>query len=221
MTTNDPPASVDRLLIYRHEMTNIKYSAQRRVKFQCTEKKQRLCLTLFKSISVSLGLCQSIFFSFHSSSCSFFFFFFAAVYSDKLVVKMCTVSLNHLFFAGSTLEELARLCGSGPDGWLCSSHIMWILDRINETPQATSLGICISASPPDKLARLIQRKDVSNVERLIFVANVGKNPDNSVFLSTPFRSGSHWVLITIELTDHPVILYCDSRTTRQIFAGAL
>ena len=25
-----------------------------------------------------------------------------------------------------------------------------------------------------------------------------------------FRSGSHWVLITIELTDHPVILYCDS-----------
>ena len=65
-----------------------------------------------------------------------------------------------------------------------SSQIMWILDRINETPQATSLGIFISASPPDELARLIQCKDVSNIERLIFVANVSKNPDNSVFLST-------------------------------------
>lgn len=141
---------------------------------------------------------------------TFCLFVFAALYSEKLVVKLCTDSINHLFFVGSTPEELARLCGSGPDGWLCSSHIMWILDRINEAPQLTSLGICISASPADELARLIKCKDVSNVERLIFVANVGKNPDNSVFLSTPFRSGSHWVLITVELSDHPAILYCDS-----------
>ena len=68
----------------------------------------------------------------------------------------------------------------------------------------------LSASNHEKLLRLLRTRDASQIERLVFIANVGKNCDNSVYLATPQKSGSHWVLITIDLTDHPVINYCDS-----------
>lgn len=65
------------------------------------------------------------------------------------------------------------------------------------------------ASSPDELRRLAKNRET---ERLVLVANVGKNPDNTTYLATPYRSGSHWVLVTVELTDRPTVRsrYCDS-----------
>ncbi|XP_076436126.1 uncharacterized protein LOC143275736 [Babylonia areolata] len=77
---------------------------------------------------------------------------------------------------GSTVEEMAVLCGEGLGGWLYSSQLQWLADRANEqgTP---ALTVCVGVSTPDSLQRL---------------------------------ASNHWVLATMDLTDHPVIMYCDS-----------
>ena len=129
--------------------------------------------------------------------------------TNRLMILFVSVKESYnILCTDSTPEELARLCGQGPDGWLCSSHITWLLDRVNEA-QNTALFLCLSAADHEELLRLLRTRDASQIERLVFIANVGKNCDNSVYLATPQKSGSHWVLITIDLTDHPVINYCD------------
>ena len=92
---------------------------------------------------------------------------------------------------------------------MTSSHISWLLEAANRC-QHTSVCLCMGVSSPDELGTMIGRRNLTDVEQLILVANVGKMPDNSVYLSTPQQPGSHWVLVTVELTDRPRVLYCDS-----------
>ncbi|XP_076437041.1 uncharacterized protein LOC143276435 [Babylonia areolata] len=114
---------------------------------------------------------------------------------------------------GSTVEEMAVLCSEGLGGWLYSSQLQWLADRANEqgTP---ALTVCVGMSTPDSLQRLASRHDVP-VERLVLLTSVGRVPGQGVqryktFVGSPKRPGNHWVLVTLDLTDRPVIMYCDS-----------
>lgn len=103
---------------------------------------------------------------------------------------------------------MAHLCGEGTAGWLLSSHISWLLDRANKC-QETSFCLCLSTMSPDLLRRLAAKRDKSKVKQLVIIANVGRNPDGTVYLATQTRSGNHWVVITIDLNIN-TIKYCDS-----------
>ncbi|XP_076444367.1 uncharacterized protein LOC143282563 [Babylonia areolata] len=60
---------------------------------------------------------------------------------------------------GSTVEEMAVLCGEGLGGWLYSSQLQWLADRANEqgTP---ALTVCVGVSTPDSLQRLATNNQI-------------------------------------------------------------
>ena len=108
-------------------------------------------------------------------------------------------------FSDSTVDEMAQLCCNG---WVSTSHITWMQQKLNEA-QDTSLCLCLPADTLETVTQMIRRRRLQNVQRLIFILNVGKYADNTVYLGTHFQGGSHWVMATVDLAG-PVVLYCDS-----------
>ena len=132
---------------------------------------------------------------------------------------MSIIIIIFMVFAGCTPDEMTKLCSEDPDGWIMSSHIAWTLEEANRAQQ-TSIYLCMNVWGPDKLHRMIQRRSLINVQHPVLIANVGQNADNSVYLAAPQRSDCHWVLITVELTDQPVLWQLGVGLASKLSAGA-
>ncbi|RUS68570.1 hypothetical protein EGW08_022141 [Elysia chlorotica] len=61
----------------------------------------------------------------------------------------------------------------------------------------------------ESLRKLKERME-GNIERLNFVMNVGKDADGTVYMGSFNKSGNHWVLVSLDLTCNPNVLFCDS-----------
>lgn len=105
------------------------------------------------------------------------------------------------------------LVGEAGDGWVVASHMSWMTKRLNDMDTNT-IACCVNVASVDEFQRTIDRKN--DVERIVFVLNVGKRPDNTVFISgkSQFNSdattGSHWAIVAMDVTDQPTLLYGDS-----------
>ena len=102
---------------------------------------------------------------------------------------------------------MAILCTEGVDGWLLSSHIEWLLNKLNIV-QNTSINFVYNFCTADNLKSLKEHMG-EEVERLNIAMNVGMDADGSAFVAGE-RSGSHWVLVSLDLSSNPTVLCCDS-----------
>lgn len=92
--------------------------------------------------------------------------------------------------------------------------VVWYGPWTSWTSVKPQVCICVCHHPVHKKCIVLQRCNTQKLEKLIFVSNVGKESDGSVYFSLSQRWGYHWVLIIVELTNRPTILYCDSLTWR-------
>ena len=99
---------------------------------------------------------------------------------------------------------MAALCGEGFEGWLLSSHVDWLLAKLNGK-QNKVLNVLSNFCSVENFKRM-----EDNIERLNFVMDVGMDADGSVHVASYDKSGSHWVLVSLDLSCNPTVLYCDS-----------
>ena len=107
---------------------------------------------------------------------------------------------------------MASLCGSGEDGWLLTSHIVHVLQKITKTHDET-LCFCLNSATAACHMKQIKQQRLGKVKRIVLVMNVGKLGGEKVFIGSDQRSGSHWTLAVINVaTSLPTakVLYCDS-----------
>ena len=107
---------------------------------------------------------------------------------------------------------MASLCGSGEDGWLLTSHIVHVLQKITKTHDET-LCFCLNSATAACHMKQIKQQRLGKVKRIVLVMNVGKLAGEKVFIGSDQRSGSHWTLAVINVaTSLPTakVLYCDS-----------
>ncbi|XP_005091692.1 uncharacterized protein LOC101864592 [Aplysia californica] len=127
------------------------------------------------------------------------------MFQDIIWNKPATELLNEY---SCSVEEMASLCCNG---WLYSSQLVWLMDRVNDR-QTCAIGLCSSASSPDELRRLAASRD--QVERLVLIVSVGRAQTQAgvetYVNSFGQQSGDHWAVVTVDLTDMPNILYCDT-----------
>ncbi|XP_072298410.1 uncharacterized protein [Eucyclogobius newberryi] len=111
---------------------------------------------------------------------------------------------------GMTPEEMARLCSEGDGGWLLSSHMEYIMNKMM-TSQEHTLCFCLNATHAlTRMTRLQEQLEhFKDIKRLVFTMNVGKLPDNSVYIGGDIQPGNHWTLAVVKLVTGEV-LYCDS-----------
>ena len=103
---------------------------------------------------------------------------------------------------------MAALCGEGFEGWLLSSHIDWLLAKLNGK-QNKVLNVLSNFCSVENFKSMKDRMG-DNIERLNLVMNVGMDADGSVHVASYDKSGSHWVLVSLDLSCNPTVLYCDS-----------
>ena len=60
------------------------------------------------------------------------------------------------------------------------------------------------------IRRLVFSNDCVQVKRLILMTSVGRKADGSVYLTTSKDASSLWVLVVVELADHPTVFYCNT-----------
>ncbi|GFS02186.1 hypothetical protein ElyMa_002857700 [Elysia marginata] len=99
---------------------------------------------------------------------------------------------------GSSVEEMSALCGEGPDGWLLSTHVDWLLRQANKQQQYV---VCLSIpTVTNGLPNL-----PSGIKKFVFVANIGRTAKGETIFASWGRSGCHWVLIVLDITATPDI----------------
>ncbi|XP_072298532.1 uncharacterized protein [Eucyclogobius newberryi] len=105
---------------------------------------------------------------------------------------------------------MARLCSEGDGGWLLSSHMEYIMNKMM-TSQEHTLCFCLNATHAlTRMTRLQEQLEhFKDIKRLVFTMNVGKLPDNSVYIGGDIQPGNHWTLAVVKLVTGEV-LYCDS-----------
>ncbi|XP_038073203.1 uncharacterized protein LOC119741499 [Patiria miniata] len=106
---------------------------------------------------------------------------------------------------GMTVDEMSCLCNNAE---LLSAHVIWLMELLNRI-QKKAVCLYLQGSPAGSLIPHLQRKGwlLQSVRRLVVVASVAKDSENNVCLSN--ESGSHWVLLVVELQGKKVY-YCDS-----------
>ena len=80
---------------------------------------------------------------------------------------------------------MAVLCGEGKDGWLLSSQIVWVCDKLNQSQQK-AINLVVNFCTPEDLKRL--KGNMCNVKCINFVVNVGREFDGTVFISSEKHS---------------------------------
>ncbi|KAL8571120.1 hypothetical protein ACOMHN_010581 [Nucella lapillus] len=106
-----------------------------------------------------------------------------------------------------TPDELALLC---VNGWLETSPIVWILDKLNTASNST-VGLCLNSAIISDIQMLGTVRSLASVQKLVLVINVGRNNDGTVFIGGhPNRSGCHWTLTVIDHTDSYLRQHTDS-----------
>jgi len=109
-----------------------------------------------------------------------------------------------------TPDELARLSALRVDGWLSTDHVSWVVYYLNNLKRDV---ICICPNTVVDPAREMQRHGrKSNLDKLnsiLFVINVGKQSDDTTFVGSWQKAGSHWIVVNADFRSKKV-LYCDS-----------
>ncbi|XP_014674052.1 PREDICTED: uncharacterized protein LOC106814270 [Priapulus caudatus] len=91
----------------------------------------------------------------------------------------------------------------------------YLLNKMTASHDRTgTLCFCLNATVAN--TRMTQLRDrhhyeFKDIDQLVLVINVGKLPDNSVYIRSDIQSGSHWVLAVVKLSTSE-IFYCDSMT---------
>jgi hypothetical protein len=115
-----------------------------------------------------------------------------------------------IFFPEDTPDDLAVLCGQGQQGWLLSSHIMWILDRVNMVSQ-TTIALCLNSATVNDLKGLQRRRQLDSIKKITFVVNLGVGQAGPFVSSFGKQSGGHWSLeLEFHNKEHPSLLFCDT-----------
>ena len=123
-------------------------------------------------------------------------------------MKAANIIHNCYVFLQLILQMRWRSCArKGVDGWLLSSHIEWLLNKLNNV-QNTSINFVNNFCTADDLKSLKEHMG-EEVERLTIVMNVGMDADGSAVVAGEW-SGRHWVLVSLDLSSNPTVLYCDS-----------
>ena len=90
---------------------------------------------------------------------------------------------------GMTSEELSKICCNR---WLSSDHILCVVEKLNTMQSSTH---CVYLNYVSDVKRYVKRRVQSDQLRpviLMFIMNVGKSPDGSVFLGSDEKPGNHW-----------------------------
>ena len=122
------------------------------------------------------------------------------------VEKETQVDLLPNLISRMTPNEMAHLCGEGSDGWLLTSHMVYILQQMTRS-QHNTLCFCLNATNAGvKMPQLIKANPniIHTVDQLVFVVNVGKLADGSVFIGSDIQSGNHWTLVVVNIRKREV-----------------
>ena len=91
---------------------------------------------------------------------------------------------------GMSSEELSKICCNR---WLSYNHILWVVEKLNSMQSST---LCVNLNYASDVKRYVKRRFQSDQLRpvsLMFIMNVGKSPDGSVFLGR-VTTGAHATL---------------------------
>ena len=80
---------------------------------------------------------------------------------------------------GMTLQELSKVCC---DRWISCNHILWIVKKLNSMKSST---LCVYLNFVGNIKRFVARRlqpDHPRPSSIVFILNVGKSPDGSVYL---------------------------------------
>ncbi|KAJ8019506.1 Zinc finger transcription factor family protein 17 [Holothuria leucospilota] len=111
---------------------------------------------------------------------------------------------------GMTPDEMARLCGEGENGWFLSSHMVHLLHKMTQSQRHT-LCFCLNATNASTRMAQLQKDNpgFKDIHQLVFIINVGKQGDNTVYIGSDDHPGKHWTLAVVTLSSWDVV-YCDS-----------
>ncbi|KAJ8019505.1 hypothetical protein HOLleu_41131 [Holothuria leucospilota] len=111
---------------------------------------------------------------------------------------------------GMTPDEMAHLCGEGDGGWLLSSHMVHLLHKMTQSQRHT-LCFCLNATNASTRMAQLQKENpgFKDIHQLVFVINVGKQGDSTVYIGSDDHPGKHWTLAVVTLSSWDVV-YCDS-----------
>ena len=107
---------------------------------------------------------------------------------------------------GMSSEELSKICCNR---WLSSDHILWVVEKLNTMQPST---LCVYLNYVSDVKRYVKRRVQSDQLRpvsLMFIMNVGKSPDGSVFLGSDEKPGNHWSTCYIDM-EKRTATYADS-----------
>ena len=89
---------------------------------------------------------------------------------------------------GMSPQELSKVrCNR----WLSCDHILWIAKKLNSMQSST---MCVCLNFVQDIKRFVARRlqpDTPRPSSLIFILNVGKSHDGSVYLSDDENQGKH------------------------------
>ncbi|KAL8601356.1 hypothetical protein ACOMHN_054649 [Nucella lapillus] len=113
------------------------------------------------------------------------------------------------------VEDLAQLCCSRS---LLPGHMTWFRGRLN-LGQTTSLCLVPGIDGPEYIQKLKGGNRLTQVEKLLFLMDVGKGSEGGRVGKGSegghvgkgdVKPDAHWVLVCVDLTNRPTVLYCDS-----------
>ena len=107
---------------------------------------------------------------------------------------------------GMNPQELSKVCCNR---WLSCDHILWIVKKLNSMQSST---MCVYLNFVRDIKRFVARKlrpDQPRPSSLIFILNVGKSHDGSVYLGDNENQGNHWSICYLD-KDKRTVTYADS-----------
>ena len=107
---------------------------------------------------------------------------------------------------GMSPQELSKVCCNR---WLSCDHILWIVKKLNSMQSST---MCVYLNFVRDIKRFVAKRlrpDQPRPSSLIFILNVGKSHDGSVYLSDDENQGNHWSICYLDKGKRTVT-YADS-----------
>lgn len=107
---------------------------------------------------------------------------------------------------GMDPQELSKVCCNR---WLSSDHILWIVKTLNSMQSST---ICVYLNFVSDIKKFVARSlqpDQTRPSSIVFILNVGKSSDGSVFLGNDLNQGNHWSICYLDC-EKRVATYADS-----------
>ena len=107
---------------------------------------------------------------------------------------------------GMDPDELSRICCNR---WLSCDHILWVVQKLNSMQSST---MCCYLNYAGNVKRFVTRRlpvGTPKPSSLLFILNVGKSSNGSVYMGDNVQQGNHWSICYLDKSKKTVT-YADS-----------